>query len=43
MKSTDQAIDESRAVLLRDAGELCVACGGGGAGMAKQHLNMAQA
>jgi hypothetical protein len=43
MQPTDEAIDDARTVLFGGMGELCVACGGGGTGMAEQRLNVAQA
>ena len=43
MELANKLIDDAGAVVLGGAGELGVACGGGGAGVSKQCLDMAQA
>ena len=43
MKGIDQPVDGGRCILFGDVGQLSIACGGGGAGMAEDDLNMAKA
>lgn len=43
MKAIDQAVDGAQTILLRDLGQVSIAGGCGGAGMAEQTLNMTQA
>jgi hypothetical protein len=43
MQPVDQTIDDAGTVLLGGSGQLGVACGGGGAGVSKQRLDVAQA
>ncbi len=43
MQAVDQLVDGSGSILFRDTGQVGVARGCGGTGVAKQALNMAQA
>ncbi len=43
MQLIDQAVDTVCGIAFGDLGEACIACGGGGTGMAEQTLDMAQA
>jgi len=43
MKLTHQTVDDAGTVELGGAGQVGVACGGGGAGVAEQRLDVAQA
>lgn len=43
MKAIDQAVDGGQTILLRHLGQMGIASGGGGTGMAEQTLNMTQA
>ena len=42
MKGVDQIVNGGQAVLFGDVGQVGITCGGGGTGMAKDLLNMAQ-
>jgi len=42
VQSIDQTIDGGGGVLVGDVGQAGISCGGGGAGVAKQLLNMTQ-
>ena len=43
MQGTDQAVNGGQAVLFRHLGQVSIASGGAGTGMAEQILNLAQA
>ena len=43
MELIDQAVDTICGITLSDLGEVCIACGGSGTGMAEQTLDMSQA
>ena len=43
MKAIDQVVDGGQTILLRHLGQVSIASGCGGTGMAEQALNMAQA
>lgn len=43
MQAIDQVVDGGQTILFRDLGQVSIASGGGGTGMAEQALNMAQA
>jgi len=43
MQGIDQIVDGGQTILLRHLGQVSIASGCGGAGMAEQALNMAQA
>ena len=42
MKGVDQVIDSGQTVLFGDVGQVGIACGCAGAGMAEYRLNMAE-
>jgi hypothetical protein len=43
MKGVDQVVNGGHAVLFSNVGQMSIACGCGGTGVAKDCLNMAQA
>ena len=42
MEPADKLVDGAGAILLGGVSQMCIACGGGGAGMTEQRLDMAQ-
>jgi len=43
VQAVDELVDGGRRILFGGPGQVCIACGGGGIGMAEQALDMAQA